>query len=286
MSKLRVRQPDGSVVDIPIGGGGSGGSGEDGKTPYIQDGYWYIDGVNLGVKAEGKDGTDGVSPTVTASKSGTVTTITITDKNGTKTAKINDGTNGKDGTNGTNGTNGKDGADGVSPTITTSKSGKVTTITITDKNGTKTATVNDGADGKDGTNGTNGKDGKTPVKGTDYFTASDKAEMVNSVKNDFEENGLAVGADGGDATVIRKNHVALISSTGEGAYMTSEGKGSISFYDSDTDDNVILSNIAEPDGYYDAANKGYVDSKTTDKAETWTFTLADGSTVTKKVVLA
>ena len=68
--------------------------------------------------------------------------------------------------------------------------------------------------------------------------------------------------------------------------MTSEGKGNISFYDSDTDDNVILSNIAEPDGYYDAANKGYVDSKTTDKAETWTFTLANGSTVTKKVVLA
>lgn len=30
--------------------------GEDGKTPYIQDGYWYIDGVNTNVKAEGKDG--------------------------------------------------------------------------------------------------------------------------------------------------------------------------------------------------------------------------------------
>lgn len=30
--------------------------GEDGKTPYIQDGYWYIDGVNTGVKAEGIDG--------------------------------------------------------------------------------------------------------------------------------------------------------------------------------------------------------------------------------------
>lgn len=27
-----------------------------GKTPYIQDGYWYIDGVNTNVKAEGKDG--------------------------------------------------------------------------------------------------------------------------------------------------------------------------------------------------------------------------------------
>ena len=40
--------------------------------------------------------------------------------------------------------------DGVSPTVDVSKSGKVTTISITDKNGTKTATVNDGADGADG----------------------------------------------------------------------------------------------------------------------------------------
>lgn len=30
--------------------------GEDGNTPYIQDGYWYIDGVSTGVKAQGKDG--------------------------------------------------------------------------------------------------------------------------------------------------------------------------------------------------------------------------------------
>nr|DAU02316.1 MAG TPA: BppU domain protein [Caudoviricetes sp.] len=35
-----------------------------------------------------------------------------------------------------------------------------------------------GADGKDGVDG---KDGKTPVVGVDYFTASDKEEMVNSV---------------------------------------------------------------------------------------------------------
>ena len=29
---------------------------EDGKTPYIQEGYWHIDGVNTGVKAEGASG--------------------------------------------------------------------------------------------------------------------------------------------------------------------------------------------------------------------------------------
>ena len=44
-------------------------------------------------------------------------------------------------------TNGTPGSDGTSPTVSVSKSGKVTTISIADKNGTKTATVNDGADG-------------------------------------------------------------------------------------------------------------------------------------------
>lgn len=34
-----------------------GDDGDDGKTPYIQNGYWYINGVNTGVRAEGKDGT-------------------------------------------------------------------------------------------------------------------------------------------------------------------------------------------------------------------------------------
>jgi hypothetical protein len=41
----------------------SGEQGKDGKTPYIQEGYWYIDGVNTGVKAEGVDGKDGLNGT-------------------------------------------------------------------------------------------------------------------------------------------------------------------------------------------------------------------------------
>jgi hypothetical protein len=108
-------------------------------------------------------------------------------------------------TNGANGTNGKD---GTSPTVAVSKSGKVTTIDITDKNGTKTATVNDGADGSsvsvsnvsestasggsnvvtfsDGKkltvkNGTDGKDGDDYV-----LTAADKQEIVESVGENYK----------------------------------------------------------------------------------------------------
>lgn len=55
------------------------------------------------------------------------------------------------------------GADGVSPTVTTSKSGKVTTITIKDAAGTKTATINDGADGAKGDPGEPGAPGKDAV---------------------------------------------------------------------------------------------------------------------------
>ena len=45
----------------------------------------------------------------------------------------------------------------------------------------------DGSDGKDGApgaagkDGSDGKDGKTPVKGTDYWTEADKAEIVEDV---------------------------------------------------------------------------------------------------------
>lgn len=45
-------------------------------------------------------------------------------------------------------TNGANGADGFSPTITVSKTGKVTTVTITDVNGTQSVEINDGADGQ------------------------------------------------------------------------------------------------------------------------------------------
>ena len=38
-----------------------------------------------------------------------------------------------------------------------------------------------GVPGKDGEPGTPGRDGHTPVRGTDYFTEEDKAEMVASV---------------------------------------------------------------------------------------------------------
>lgn len=58
---------------------------------------------------------------------------------------------GPTGPQGPKGDTGSPGADGISPTISVSKSGKTTTIEITDENGTKTAKIEDGLDGYDDT---------------------------------------------------------------------------------------------------------------------------------------
>ena len=98
-----------------------------------------------GEKGEkGEDGQDGFSPTVSVSKSDKTTTIAITDKDGTKTAEIKDGSDGAKGDKGDKGETGDKGADGYSPTVSVSKADGVTTVTITDKDGEKTAEVKDG----------------------------------------------------------------------------------------------------------------------------------------------
>lgn len=73
---------------------------------------------------------------------------------------------------GAKGDPGEPGKDGHSPVVTATKSGKTTTISV---DGAAIATVEDGAKGDPG------KTGKTPVRGTDYWTAADKQEIVNSV---------------------------------------------------------------------------------------------------------
>ena len=130
---------------------------------------------------DGTDGTDGVSPTISVSNITGGHRITITDKNGTKTVDVMDGSgySGSDGrgietitrTSGTGaaGTtdtytitytdktkstftvyNGKDGTDGFSPTISVTAITGGHRITITDENSTKTVDVIDGVDGVDG----------------------------------------------------------------------------------------------------------------------------------------
>ena len=156
---------------------------------------------------KGKQGDPGISPTLNVSKTGKVTTITITDANGTKTATILDGENGS--------SNSAENGIGISnieqtTTSTADDGNNIITITLTDGS-THTFTVQNGSKGSAGTpvtvssisestadggtsivtfsdgkklnvkNGSKGTPGNTPVKGTDYYTDADKQEMVNSV---------------------------------------------------------------------------------------------------------
>ena len=137
----------------------------------------YTDGTTSTFSVyNGKNGTNGTSVTVSnvteSTADGGSNVVTFSDG---KTVTI------KNGSKGSAGTAGAAGADGISPTVSVSKSGKVTTIAIIDKNGTKTATINDGADGSAGATGATGPAGKTPVKGTDYWTDADQEAIVQQV---------------------------------------------------------------------------------------------------------
>lgn len=72
--------------------------------------------------------------------------------------------------------------EGFSPIATVEETDEGALVTITDKNGTTTATLTHGKDGYtpvkgtdyfDGKDGADGKDGYTPVKGIDYFDGKD-----------------------------------------------------------------------------------------------------------------
>lgn len=79
------------------------------------------------------------------------------------------------------GTNGKDGKDGFSPTVNVTEIDGGHEVNITDKNGTKSFEVMDGEKGE------TGFDGYTPVKGTDYWTESDKKEIVDETIEEIKE---------------------------------------------------------------------------------------------------
>lgn len=134
--------------------------------------------------------------------------VTITNRQGqSKTVSIlngKDGADGKDGKDGAkgekgdkgdtgvNGSDGKDGADGFSPIATVSKSGNTTIISITDKNGTTTATVNDGAGA---VASVNGKTGAVVLDASDVG-ALPSSTVIPSKTSDLTNDSGFVNASG------------------------------------------------------------------------------------------
>jgi len=87
------------------------------------------------------------------------------------------GPQGVKGDTGATGAQGPKGADGVSPTVSVTKSGTKTTISITDKTGTHTQVVNDGTNG---TPGAKGADGRTPYFHVKYSNDGGSTFTSNS----------------------------------------------------------------------------------------------------------
>lgn len=147
-------------------------------TAALYDGAPGTNGIDGKDGADGAPGADGHSPVVTASKSGSVTTISV---DGSAIATISDGADGTDGKDG------KDGSDGFSPSASVSKADGTATITITDKDGTTTATVSDGI------NGTNGQDGVSPTAsvsksgGTATISITDKDGTTTAEISDGDD---------------------------------------------------------------------------------------------------
>lgn len=212
--------------------GDKGDPGQDGTSPTLSENkvgkvttVTVTDGngthtfeVNDG--ADGKDGQDGTSVTILGSYSTEAELIAAhpTGNKGdsylvsgdlyvwdvTTSAWKNVGSiQGPAGTNGKDGVNGTDGIDGVSPTVEVSKTGKVTTITITDATGPHVATINDGVDG------TGAGDMRMAIYDTDGNGIVDDSEKLGGVaanqyalKTDIKTPSMSATDDGnGNVTI-------------------------------------------------------------------------------------
>lgn len=174
------------------------------------------------------------------------------------------GATGPAGPAGQTGPQGPAGANGVSPTVTTSKSGKVTTITIKDASGEKRATINDGADGAAGGTGPAGPagpQGPTGPAGPNSISASTESSVNGLLKG---ANGKVAAAVAGMDYVLPSGNITgssgsctgnAATATKVGHMLTFTGRTSTTFdgstertVDIPTDKNIFLA--AHPVGSY------------------------------------
>ena len=148
-----------------------------------------LDSQTIPIVSDGENGADGFSPTISANKVSGVTTVTITDKNGSRSVAINDGTNGASITTVTNYYFASSKASGVTVSTagwTTDPTASQATMSASkpylwnyevckDSNGRTVSTTSPaviGHFGANGTNGTNGTNGRGISSITEYYAVS------------------------------------------------------------------------------------------------------------------
>ena len=134
---------------------------------------------------------------------------------------------------GDKGDKGNDGAAGYSPTATVSKSGDTATITITDKNGTTTASI---SDGQDGAAGAPGQAATIAVDSTSTLPAGSSATVTNVGTSSAARLAFGIpkgdtGAAGqdGDAATITVGQVETLAPN-QPAYVTNVGTSAAAIF--------------------------------------------------------
>lgn len=173
---------------------------EDGATIYITDPFGTTKAkvYNGATGPQGDPGAAGHSPSVTATKSGTVTTVKVDD---VAIAAINDGETGP---------RGIPGKDGHSPIVTATKAGTVTTLSI---DGKTAVTINDGETGPQGPRGLRGETGPQGLRG------ETGPQGIQGVKGDTGETG-ARGPQGIQGPTGETGHSPSVTATKAGTVTT------------------------------------------------------------------
>lgn len=173
---------------------------KDGATIYITDPFGTTKAkvYNGATGPQGDTGAAGHSPSVTATKSGTVTTVKVDD---VAIAAINDGETGP---------RGIPGKDGHSPIVTATKAGTVTTLSI---DGKTAVTINDGETGPQGPRGLRGETGPQGLRG------ETGPQGIQGVKGDTGETG-ARGPQGIQGPTGETGHSPSVTATKAGTVTT------------------------------------------------------------------
>ena len=173
------------------------------------------------------------------------------------------GLQGEQGPTGPKGEKGEKGDNGISPTISTSKKGKVTTITITDSTGTKIATINDGADG------IGAGDMLASVYDTNNDGIVDNSEKVNghTVNSDVPSNAKFTDTIYTHPTTSGNKHIPGGGKSGQFLKWSADGTAVWS-----EDNNTTYSKATiEKDGLMSSTDKTKLDG-ISDSADSVSFT--------------
>ena len=293
MAILKVKQADGTWAEIPAI---AGEKGKDGYTP--QKGIDYFDGSN------GKDGTSVTVSSVTESTvDGGSNVVAFSDG---KSVTIKNGSKGNPGytpqknVDYFDGQNGQNGKDGVSAT----HSWNGTTLTVSSASGTSSANLK----------GDKGDTGEVDYSRLDEYAKKSDIPTVPVTSVNGKTGAVQLGASDVGARpntwtpsasdVGARPNTWMPSANDVGALPTSGGKmtGKVSFEGENALPPKYLQYVCGIDGFKDGGEMGWqskseflsgyatqswVEGKgyltALPATENWTFTLEDGSTVTKAV---